>query len=105
MVPCASSARTEWPTDIVVGYHHVTPGNPDREGFLLAMKETDAAPEDSAHFGDQPVETVASRAAGVLASGRRWGLAEVTALRESKPDHLLMWVEALHDFLLPRPSR
>lgn len=100
MVPRAFIKQHNWPIGIVVGYHHVTRRKPDPEGLLLAMKKAGASPETTFHVGDQPEDTLASRGAGVLALGAGWGLTDVAALRESKPDHLFMSVAALRDFLL-----
>lgn len=99
MVPRAFIKAHKWPIDIVVGYHHVSRRKPDPEGLLLAMTKAGVGPESTFHVGDQPEDTVASRAAGVLAVGAGWGLTDVAALRESKPDHLFMSVAELRDFL------
>jgi HAD superfamily hydrolase (TIGR01549 family) len=104
MVPRAFIKQHKWPIDIVVGYHDVTRRKPDPEGLLLAMRKAQASPETTFHVGDQPEDTVASRAAGVSALGAGWGLTDVAALRESSPDHLFVAVAALRDFLLTSNS-
>ncbi len=100
MVPHAFIKHHKWPIDIVIGYHQVTRRKPDPQGLLLAMKKAGAAPETTFHVGDEPDDTVASRGAGVLALGAGWGLSDVAALRESRPDQLFMSVAALRVFLL-----
>jgi HAD superfamily hydrolase (TIGR01509 family) len=99
MVPRAFIKAHKWPIDIVVGYHNVTRRKPDPEGLLLAMKKAGVGPETTFHVGDQPEDTIASRGAGVIALGAGWGLTDVAALRESKPDHLFMSVAELRNFL------
>jgi phosphoglycolate phosphatase-like HAD superfamily hydrolase len=47
MVPKAFIKLYNWPIDIVVGYHQVTKRKPDPEGLLLAMKQADAAPNET----------------------------------------------------------
>jgi HAD superfamily hydrolase (TIGR01549 family) len=100
MVPKAFIKAHKWPIDIVVGYHHVKKRKPDPEGLLLAMAQGAAKPENTFHVGDQPEDTIASRAANVVAIGSAWGLTEVEALRASQPDHLFSSVDELRSFLL-----
>ena len=100
MVPRAFIKRHKWPIHIVVGFHHVKRRKPDPEGIILAMEKADASPKNTLHVGDQPEDTEASRAAGVIAIGSAWGIGDAEALRASEPDHLFMTVSDLRMFLL-----
>ena len=102
MVPKAFIKRHKWPIDIVVGYHQVRVRKPDPEGLQLAMRQAGERPESVFHIGDQPEDTMASRAAGVAAIGSAWGLGdlEARALAASAPDHIFTRVDALQSFLL-----
>jgi HAD superfamily hydrolase (TIGR01549 family) len=104
MVPKAFIAQHGWPIDIVVGYHQVRQRKPDPEGLILAIKQAGGRPEDTYHVGDQPEDTMASRAAGVIAIGSAWGLTEpnIKALEASAPDHIFVKVSALQSFLLKK---
>ncbi len=92
----------DWPIENIVGYHQVKARKPDPEGLILAMQRVGARPEETLHVGDQPEDTQASRAAGVTAIGSAWGLLDVQALRESKPDYLFSSVEELAALLKAR---
>lgn len=87
-----------WPIDIVIGHHQVSAKKPDPEGLLLAMREAGATPQETFHVGDQPDDTIASRAAGVTAIGAGWGISKVDVLASSKPDYLFDSVNALADY-------
>ena len=100
MVPKSFIKQRKWPIDIVVGYHQVRNRKPHPEGLLLAMSRAAASPEDTIHIGDQPEDTEASRAAGVLAIGSAWGIDDAAALEASKPDRIFRTVDMLETFLL-----
>lgn len=100
MVPKAFIKQHKWPIDIVVGYHQVRRRKPDPEGLLLAMQQAGASAEGTFHVGDQPEDTEASRAAGVMAIGSAWGIADAAALKASKPDRIFDTVPELKAFLL-----
>ena len=100
MVPRHFVERYRWPIGIVLGYHQVRRRKPDPEALLLAMRKAGAEPNGTYHVGDQPEDTEASRAAGVMAIGAGWGLADIGLLRASKPDHLFMSVRELREFFL-----
>lgn len=100
MVPKAFIKQHKWPIDIVVGYHQVRRRKPDPEGLLLAMQQAGASAEGTFHVGDQPEDTEASRAAGVMAIGSAWGIADAAALKASKPDRIFGTVPELKAFLL-----
>lgn len=103
MVPKAFIRQYDWPVDIVVGYHQVTQRKPHPAGLLLAMKLAAAEPGQSFHVGDQAQDTEASRAAGVIAIGSGWGIADVAELKASRPDHLFMSVSELAAYLSSVP--
>jgi HAD superfamily hydrolase (TIGR01662 family) len=88
MVAKAFIREHRWPIDIVLGYHQVKARKPDPEGLLLAMQKGAASPAETYHVGDQPEDTQASRAAGVIAIGSAWGIANPAALRASAPDEI-----------------
>jgi HAD superfamily hydrolase (TIGR01549 family) len=88
-----------WPITTVIGWHQVKNRKPHPEGLLLAMEKAGVGPEDTVHVGDDPNDTLASRAAGVTAVGAGWGLADVSALQVSKPDHLFRSVAELRELL------
>jgi phosphoglycolate phosphatase-like HAD superfamily hydrolase len=100
MVPKAFIKQHKWPIDIVVGYHQVQRRKPDPQGILLAMSRAGAKPDETYHVGDQPEDTEASRAAGVIAIGSAWGADDVLALKVSEPDFLFNTVTDLRSFLL-----
>ncbi|MGP8438930.1 HAD family hydrolase [Paraburkholderia fungorum] len=100
MVPKAFARHHNWPIDIVIGYHQVQRRKPDPEGLLLAMAKGKGTPSSTFHVGDDADDTAASRAAGVTAIGAGWGLADVSALSASKPDHLFKSVAELRQLLL-----
>lgn len=84
-----------WPIRIVLGYHQVRARKPNPEGLVLAMQKAGANPAETYHVGDQPEDTQASRAAGVVALGSAWGLADATALKASKPNEVFANVSEL----------
>jgi phosphoglycolate phosphatase-like HAD superfamily hydrolase len=96
------SLKVLWQVDIVVGYHHVTRRKPDPEGLLLAMSQAGADPGATFHVGDQPEDTEASRAAGMVALGAAWGIQDAAALEASKPDSIFKSVEQCKSFLLTK---
>jgi phosphoglycolate phosphatase-like HAD superfamily hydrolase len=100
MVARALIKQHKWPIDIVIGYHQVKRRKPDPEGLVLAMAKASESPETTFHVGDEPEDTVASRAAHIVPLGAGWGLDDVQALEASKPDHLFLSVAELRDFLL-----
>ncbi len=102
MVPKAFIRAHKWPIDIVVGYHHVKKRKPDPEGLILAMSQAGADPRSTFHVGDQPEDTEASRAAGVMALGAAWGIQDAAALEASKPDCIFKSVEQFKSFLLKK---
>jgi HAD superfamily hydrolase (TIGR01509 family) len=102
MVPKAFIRAHKWPIDIVVGYHHVKKRKPDPEGLLLAMTQAGAEPGTTLHVGDQPEDTEASRAAGVVPLGAAWGIPDAAALEASKPDVVFKSVEQCKSFLLKK---
>jgi phosphoglycolate phosphatase-like HAD superfamily hydrolase len=83
-----------------VGYHHVKKCKLDPEGLLLAMLQAGAGSGTTFHVGDQPEDTEASRAAGVMALGAAWGIQDGAALEASKPDLIFKLVEQCRSFLL-----
>lgn len=99
MVAKAFVRQHGWPIDIVIGYHQVRQRKPHPEGLLLAMQQAGAARASTCHIGDQPQDTEASRAAGILAIGSGWGIDDASALTASAPDHLFMSVADLRTFL------
>ena len=102
MVAKAFIREHKWPIDIVLGYHQVRARKPDPEGLILAMQKAGADPEETYHVGDQPEDTQASRAAGVVALGSAWGLADASALKASAPDEMFMSVAGLRAYLNAR---
>jgi len=93
--------RHKWPINIVVGYHQVRNKiKPDPAGLIIAMKQAGETPATTFHVGDQSEDTVASRAAKVMALGAGWGLTDIENLKASEPDHLFMSVADLRAFLL-----
>jgi HAD superfamily hydrolase (TIGR01549 family) len=100
MVARALIKQHKWPIDIVIGYHQVKRRKPDPEGLVLAMAKAGESPETTFHVGDEPEDTVASRAAHIVPLGAGWGLDDVQALEASNPDHLFLSVAELRDFLL-----
>lgn len=98
MVAKAFIREHGWPIDIVLGYHQVKARKPDPEGLLLAMKKGQANPTETYHVGDQPEDTLASRAAGVVAIGSAWGLQDSAALSASEPDELFKSVADLREY-------
>ena len=62
------------------------------------MRRAGAAPADSFHVGDQPEDTEAARAAGVMAIGAGWGLDNTRPLEASRPDRLFLSVGELRTF-------
>ena len=99
MVAKAIVQREKWPIDIIIGYHAVQRRKPDPEGLLLAMERAGATPAETFHVGDNPEDTQASRAAGVVAIGTTWGIPDPSALIASKPDYLFDTVAELRAFL------
>jgi HAD superfamily hydrolase (TIGR01549 family) len=95
MVAKSFIERHRWPIEILVGYHDVRRVKPDPEGLLIAMERAGARPEETLHVGDQPQDTEAARGAGVTAIGSAWGIADMTALRSSRPDEIF---ETVADF-------
>lgn len=99
MVPKAFIRAHKWPIDIVVGYHQVKNKKPDPEGLLLAMSKAGAAAADTYHLGDQPQDTEASRAAGIIALGAAWGCSDTQDLKSSNPDEIFATVADLAAYL------
>jgi phosphoglycolate phosphatase/pyrophosphatase PpaX len=102
MVAQAFIREHKWPIDIVLGYHQVRARKPDPEGLILAMQKAGAGPEGTFHVGDQPEDTQASRAAGVVALGSAWGLTDASALKASAPDEMFTSVADLRAYLRAR---
>src|SRR5882724_11892354 len=98
MVAKAFIREHGWPIKIVLGYHQVRARKPAPEGLILAMQKAGASPEETYHVGDQPEDTQASRAAGVVALGSAWGLADRAALKGSAPDELFASVAELRAY-------
>jgi phosphoglycolate phosphatase len=59
---------------------------PDPEGLFIAMGELGLDPEATIMAGDSWSDIEAGHRAGVRTIGALWGLGEVQALRDSKPD-------------------
>ncbi|MGR9400227.1 HAD family hydrolase [Rhizobium leguminosarum] len=98
MVPRWFIKQYGWPIDIVVGYHDVRNKKPHPEGILLAMTKGNAVASDTFHVGDQVQDTEAARAAGIVAIGVTWGLANDRELRESAPDEIFNTVGELKTY-------
>ena len=99
MIPINAAKLHGWPVQVCVGPHQVNfHQKPAPDGLLYAMRECGASPENTYHVGDLANDTLASRAAGVLAIGSAWGLVDDGALRDSEPDHLFHSVADLHEF-------
>ena len=93
--------RHNWPIETILGYHQMGKRQkPDPHGINLALRQHGADAGTSYHVGDREQDTLASRAAGVIAIGAGWGSEEVDRLRASQPEQLFMSVEELRDFLL-----
>ena len=93
--------RHNWPIETILGYHQMgRRQKPDPYGINLALRQHGADAGTSYHVGDREQDTLASRAAGVIAIGAGWGSEEVDRLRASQPDQLFMSVEELRDYLL-----
>jgi HAD superfamily hydrolase (TIGR01509 family) len=99
MVPDHFVKLHGWPIPIVLGYHQVSNRKPDPEGLLKAMSTAGVAPRNVVHVGDSAEDTVAAKAARVLAIGAAWGLEDASELERSKPDHLFYRVADLRSFL------
>lgn len=99
MVSKAIVAQHSWPIDIIIGYHDVSQRKPHPEGLQLAMTRASAQPGTTYHVGDDPLDTVAARAAGVHALGSAWGIPDSTALAQSRPDTLFTAVADLGIYL------
>ncbi len=99
MVPDYFINLHKWPIPIVLGYHQVANRKPHPEGLLKAMSMAGVKPKDVVHVGDRPEDTVAAKAAGVLAIGAAWGLADAGELEASEPDYLFHSVADLRSFL------
>lgn len=69
---------------------------------MLAMQKAGVGPEGTFHVGDQPEDTQASRAAGLLALGSAWGLSDASALKASAPDEMFTSVADLRAYLRGR---
>lgn len=102
MVAKAFIREHKWPIDIVLGYHQVRARKPDPEGLNLAMQKAGTVPGETYHVGDQPEDTQASRAAGVIALGSSWGLSDASALQASAPDAMFASVADLRAYLAAR---
>lgn len=102
MVASAFIREHGWPINIVLGYHQVRAKKPNPEGLILAMQKAGASPAETYHVGDQPEDTQASRAAGVVALGSAWGLADATALKASKPNEVFANVSELRAYFAAR---
>jgi HAD superfamily hydrolase (TIGR01509 family) len=99
MVPDHFVKLHGWPIPTVLGYHQVTHRKPHPEGLFKAMSLAGVEPKDVVHVGDRAEDTAASKAAGVIAIGAAWGLADASELEASNPDHLFHRVADLRSFL------
>ena len=59
---------------------------PDPEGLQLAMTELGLLPEETVMIGDTWSDVEAGKLAGTRTAGVTWGLGEVSALKQAKPD-------------------
>lgn len=98
MVPRFFAKQYRWPIDIVLGYHNVRKRKPDPEALLLAMRKIGADPGETFHVGDKPEDTLAARAANVMAIGAGWGSVNLGCLERSKPDRIFMTVKELREY-------
>lgn len=105
MVPQAFIRQHSWPIDVVVAFHDVRARKPDPEGLHLALKKVGARAADSFHIGDQPEDTQASRAAGIVALGAAWGLDDRASLIASRPDRIFESVADLATYLAAARSQ
>ena len=92
--------KENWPIDIVVGWHEFKLRKPHPLCLQVAMQHAGARPEECFHIGDLPIDTEASRNAGVRSIGAGWSTIDAVALRRSRPDHYFELVRQLHDFIL-----
>lgn len=106
MIPRGLIKLHNWPIPHVVGFHNVEGlHKPHPRGLLLAINAAGADPRDVVHVGDRPEDTEAARAAGVIAIGAAWGLADASELKASEPDELFETVEELSRFVLEKSHR
>lgn len=73
---------------------------PDPEGLHLAMKELGLQAQETLMAGDTWSDIEAGQRAGIRTFGALWGLGEIQALRDSKPDWLAETFPELVDVVL-----
>lgn len=86
--------------DVLIGKEDVANQKPDPEGILKALQRLGTSPEKALYIGDNQVDVVAGKAAGVktafLAINRPYAEQIKPWLEENKPDYI---VEKLEDLL------
>jgi len=75
--------------DFIVAYHDVKLHKPNPESINLVIEKFNIQnPKSVLHIGDDPKDTFASKAAGVISGGALWGNRDNSELLKSYPDLL-----------------
>ena len=83
----------------MVCYHDTSRHKPDPDPILRGLELLGIQPQHAISVGDDPIDTVAAKSAGVFSVGALWGALDRKALIASKPDVLCETVIELRKFI------
>ncbi len=78
-----------WHFDHLVCYHDTRLHKPNPEPLLKFTKDLGVRPETVLSIGDDAIDTISGKNAGVITIGALWGSDDPKELIESQPDHLI----------------
>ena len=88
-----------WSFDEVVCYHDSAKHKPDPEPFIEVLNRLKFPPGDCWTVGDNSIDIISARAAGIYTIGALWGSLDRESLINSRPDITLETVESLISIL------
>lgn len=92
----------EWKDIKTVCYHDTRGHKPDPAPLLRGLQLLDVQPQHAISVGDDPIDTVAARSAGIFSVGALWGAPNREALIASKPEVLCETVAELRTLIFER---
>ncbi|MBO8138198.1 MAG: HAD-IA family hydrolase [Desulfotomaculum sp.] len=84
---------------VLIGVQDVKKHKPQPEPLYAALDKLNRQPYEAAYIGDSPFDIMAAKAAGTLAIGVPWGMAEREVLENHQPDAIIDSWEDLDKFL------
>jgi haloacid dehalogenase superfamily, subfamily IA, variant 1 with third motif having Dx(3-4)D or Dx(3-4)E len=92
----------EWRGIKKVCYHDTSRRKPDPDPLLRGLQLLEVQSQHAISVGDDPIDTVAARRAGIFSVGALWGALDREALIASKPDALCATVTDLRTLMFER---